>query len=468
MSNLNSLDPLVRDILVNELWTRGELSYKFHSGQDVIERAYNNVTAKLFVSNCSRRFGKTFWGITKAFETAIKKKNARIVIASAFQKDVEEFILPIAQDILTDCPAHLTPKFLASKRKYKFNNGSEIQLVGLDKNPNAGRGKYCDLYIFEEAGYISNLEYLYSSVVMPMTMYREGAKIIMISTPPKSPAHPFRDFCQKAELENAYVLLTIHDNPRVTPEMIETYKKECLSETDWQREYLCSFIVDQNLAIIPEFNPSQIKETTKDEFYPYYHRYVAMDLGFRDFTAVLFGYWDFKRSVLVIQDEHIIKGQYTTDLLSQAIKDKEKQLWPTDKVRLRISDNNNLLLLQDLTTLHDLSFAPTNKDQLEAMVNEVRLLAKNNQIEVDPRCTQLSGCLKYGVWKTNRKEFDRSTGYGHFDALAALIYLVRNLDRNTNPVPITHGITSYDNVWIPQRETSTTEQTLKQIFGIKR
>ena len=320
---MEALTNLIPKIVIDELWKRGELSYKYHEGQNVIDRAYNSVGGKLFVSNCSRRFGKTYWGITKGFEVAIKKEKARVVIASAYQKDVEEFLLPIALDILSDCPESLRPQFLSSKRKFKFKNDSEIQIVGLDKNPNAGRGKYCDLYIFEEAGYISNLNYLYSSVVVPMTMYRDGAKILMISTPPKTPAHPFRDFCLKATEENAYVKLTIHDNPMVTPEMIEEYKAECLTESDWSREYLCDFAVDENLAIIPEFKDEFIQPLSPNEFYPYYHKYVAMDLGVRDLTAVLFAHYDFKTATLHVEDEYVINGpKMTTDSLSKSIKEK--------------------------------------------------------------------------------------------------------------------------------------------------
>ena len=116
--------------------------------------------------------------------------------------------------------------------------------------------------------------------------------------------------------------------------------------------------------------------------------------------------------------------------------------------------------------MHNLTFAPTGKDQLEAMVNEVRLLVKQGRLKVDPRCDQLIGCLKYAVWTDNRKQFDRSTAYGHYDALAALIYLVRNIDQFTNPVPITHGVKSFDDVWIePDIEQSKSEKTLRQIFG---
>lgn len=40
----------------------------------------------------------------------------------------------------------------------------------------------------------------------------------------------------------------------------------------------------------------------------------------------------------------------------------------------RIADNNNVILLQDMSLMHGVHFAPTNKDTLMAMVNEVECL----------------------------------------------------------------------------------------------
>lgn len=457
-----------KEIYRNVLWSRGILSWKFHSGQELIDKCFNNVQSKLCVVNCARRLGKTYWAVTKAIETAIQKDNARIVIASAFQTDVEEFIVPIFKDVLSDCPSEVAPKFNSTKKKYQFNNGSEIQIVGLDKNPNAGRGKYCDLYIFEEAGFISekNLEYIYSSVVMPMTMYRDNAKIIMISTPPKSPSHPFKEFVEKAKQENAYIKLDVHQNPRVTPEIIEEYRKECLTETDWQREYLCEFVTDSHSAIIPEWSDSYIHESNRDEFYKYYHKYVAMDLGVKDYTALIFGYYDFKNATLVIEDELLMNGpEMTTEKLKDAIVQKESEVFQSHKIYRRISDNNNLLLIQDLATLHGIHFGATNKETLDAMVNELRIWVSKGRVKVNPKCKHLIGCLKYGVWNDKRTEFARSTTYKHFDGLAALIYLIRNIDQTTNPVPITHGYNTSE-IYYEKQETNQTVKSLKQIFNV--
>jgi hypothetical protein len=132
-----------------------------------------------------------------------------------------------------------------------------------------------------------------------------------------------------------------------------------------------------------------------------------------------------------------------TETLVKAIRAKEEEIWAGQPPFRRISDNNWPIMMQDFSALHNLTFIATNKDSLEAMINEVRLMVQQGQIIIDPKCKQLIGCLKYGVWDKNKKMFARSSTYGHFDHLAALVYLVRNLAKHTNPIPADHGFENH-------------------------
>lgn len=426
------------------LWQRRELSYMFHDGQMVIDKAYRQVQNKLFVANCSRRFGKTYWVVIECIRVALSKPNARVKIATAFLTDLEEFIVPAFENVLNDAPESVRPRYIASKKKFWFYNKSEIQLIGLDRKPNGGRGNYCDLYVFDEAAFISNLTYIYSSVVVPMTMYREGAKVIMISTPPKSPDHDFKDFCIKANREGAYVKLDIYQNPMVTPDIIEEYKKECLTETDWLREYLCEFVTDETLAIIPEMKNYDYSFKERDENYSFYHKYVSMDLGVRDLNVTLFAYYDYKRGKICIEKEDVLNGpQMTTTLLKARIETIEKELWNGIEPYKRVADNNNPLLLLDLGSIHNMFFHSTSKDNLHAMINNLREWIKNGRVEIHESCHFLIDSLKYGLWNERRTEFARSKVLGHYDAIASLMYLVRNIDESTDPIPLRIGPDQY-------------------------
>jgi len=495
---------------IEEAWCRGVLSWKFHAGQDKIEEAFNNSQGKLFVGNCARRFGKTYWAATKSVEKAIQVENAQVWYVSAFLNDLQKFIIPIFKEVLKDCPEPLAPVWKSVVKEIEFENGSKIHLVGLDRNPDGIRGNYADLVVFEEARNISRLGYLYSSVVLPMTMYRDGARVVMISTPPETPAHEFQEFCEKAKLAGSYAKLDIYENPMVTQPMIDELKQE-LDIDAFKRECLCEFVVDQNKAIIREWDERFEVSPERPRHFEFMDRYVSMDIGVKDLTAVLFAYWDCLSKRLVVEKEVDMFGpDMTTDRLALLIRSTEQRLWrvpcgcqeclnktplpppppvserfggqatplPLERaqesihgllpVYRRIADNNNLLLLQDLGSLHGLHFVPTGKDNLDAMINETRYFISQGKLLVDPLCKKLLGCIKYGIWDKNRTSFGRSKAYGHFDHLAALIYLIRNIDQESNKIPThlnitpqTHYISDFF-----EKQLSPTAQVFKKIFRL--
>lgn len=465
---------LDKTIARQALWRRGYLPWKDHAAQKLIEAAFQARRGTLFVANCSRRIGKTHWDAKKAIEYALDPdiKRPRIKVASAFLNDLEEFTIPAFMDRLEDCPPDVRPQWLSTKKKWKFwKTGGEIKLIGLDKNPNGLRGNYADLVVFEEAGLVNRLDYLYSSVCVPMTAYRPKPAVVMTFTPPETPDHPVKSFSEKAKIERAYIELDIDQNPLLTQEDKARLLAECLTETERLREYYCKFVVDASRAIIPEWREAFIVDTPRDEFFPLYHKYEGMDLGVVDFTAALFAYYDFRRRTLVVEDEIGMRGpEMTTKILNAVLREKEKELWnyKDAKVYRRIADNNNLLLLNDLNRVYGMAFHATTKDSLEAMVNEVRIWFNEGRIEVNPRCTHLIGCLNAGIWNEKRTEFERSAVFGHFDWLAALIYLVRNVDKITNPIPATYGTRPDTHYVNPEPVLSYNADLIRKTFLKKR
>lgn len=489
-----------REQISRARWLRGRLNYKLHAGQHLIRKAYDSSKNQLFVGECSRQFGKTIFEAILALEKAFSKPKAKVKIGTAFHTDLLEFIIPAFEVVMEDCPDDLRPVWKSQKSKFVIpHNGSEIKLIGLDRKPNGLRGTVIDLIILSEAGFIGNLHYLFKSVIIPATTHRPDCRVVMLSTPPETPAHNFLDYVQKAQIEGGHIKLTIYENPLLNQKTIERLMSESGGEhsTTWRREYLCEHITDANLQIIADWKKDYVLEMAKEPQHVHYHKYVAMDLGVRDHTAILFGYYDYLRAILVVEDEFIINGpDMTTKILQGHIKRKELQVWSSDsrfnhleremklsedhirsiehawennrpKVHYRISDNNNPLLLQDLSHMHALHFLPTDKGRLEEMVNTVRMLVRSAGLVVHPRCKSLAGCLEYGVWDKNRDKFAKSDVYGHFDALAALIYLVRNLNRSTNPIPPDFNYDRDNQILFRFRHESTTERSLKSAFSFK-
>ena len=222
-------------------------------------------------------------------------------------------------------------------------------------------------------------------------------------------------------------------------------------------------IVDSSFAIVPEATAADFTRSPKPENYQYYHKYVAMDLGVRDLNVTLFAYYDFLRAKIVIEKEHVISGpDMTTPKLHAAISGIEQDLWNAKEPYKRVADNNNPLLLLDLGSIHNMFFHSTSKDSLHAMVNQMRVWIQEGRVEIDESCVVLIDSLKYGIWNKKRAEFERSRVLGHYDAVAALMYLIRNIDESTNPIPVKH---SFDQV---NFEEDAKEKLFKNLKGLAR
>jgi len=404
--------------------------------KEMFELVYTNNKSRKYIIHCARRLGKTYLLIVLSCTVAYSKDNAQIRYASVTQKAVRKMVHPIFKEIFKTVKKQYRPKWNSMEGAYIFPNGSMCHIAGCNGgHADDLRGTAADLCVVDEAAFIDELRYLIDSVLMPQ-LITTGGQLLIASSSPVSPAHEFVSYIVDAKINNYYSSYTIH-NGEYTQDLVDEFCNEAGGQesTIWRREYLNEIIIDDNYAIVPE--AKYLKTTiTQSNLRDKYHKYVAMDLGIRDLTVVLFGYYDFKRATLCIEREYIINGpQMTTPLLASNIKSLEQELFKGEEPRKRISDNNNLLLLQDLGYLHDCQFIPTSKDSLEAMVNEMRIWVKDGRVEIDPCCITLIESIRYGYWNDNRTDWGRSATLGHFDALAALMYLIRNVDVTTNPVP---------------------------------
>lgn len=443
-------------------WRNGDLTYKYWDVQKKMAKVLTSSGSLKKLLNCSRRLRKTSTSLIEAMQlVGLKKKNGLIRYAAPTRDMLVTIIEPLMEILCEDAPPDIKPIWKSSQHHYYFpSTGAKLFVAGCDNKKAIGRlrGRAADLCVVDEAQEIAHLKYLINDVLMPQLLGAKKARgpLWILLTPPKTPAHECLEYVQESKLSNSYAEFNIYEG-EYSEEVIEQFCKEAggRESTTWLREYMCQFVVDSNFAIIPEWNDKYVEQYIHDEFYNFYFKFEGMDIGVRDLTPILFATYDFKRAKLYIEDEIFFNGpQMTTDKIAVAVKAKEKELWGEKAPRLRVSDNNNLLFLQDLGILHGLHFAPTSKDELETMVNELRLWVNSGRIIVNPKCAQTIGCLKYGVWNDQRRDWERSTNYGHFDALAALMYMVRNIDHRTNPIPSNSGLNS-DTMFIKKTSTVT-------------
>jgi hypothetical protein len=408
---------------------------------------------KTLVYNCSRRLGKSFFLTILAIEQCLKKPKSIVVILQPEIKMLKKTIRPIMNQILEDCPAELRPNYKTQDTMYVFPNGSEIHLAGSDNgNYEKLRGGDTHLAIIDEAGFCNDLHYIIYNILIPTSSLTKG-KIILSSTTPPNPDHEFNRYMELAELHGTLCRKTIYDaiedqkslsDPRITDriiaEIVESLPEGVKSEA-FRSEYLCEILYNTKEAVIPEFIEEQEYIVMNWLRPAFYDRYVAMDVGFEDLTVVLFAYYDFDKAVVVIEDELVINGpEMTSRNLAAQINQKEAGLWTNpysgevEPPYLRVSDNN-LILINDLYKEHRLYFVPTDKHNKDQYINRVRNMIRDHQIVINPRCKTLITHLKSAGWNRQRTDFKRSPDNGHYDALSALIYLIRNIKPNRNPYP---------------------------------
>jgi hypothetical protein len=461
------------------LWRRGNLLFKIDSNQQELYNQYLNYTGKTLVWSCSRRIGKSYLLVVIAIQLCLTKRNAVVKFLQPKQKDVKSNIRPLMREVTADCPDDLKPIEKSAQGIWFFpSTGSQIQFAGCDSGrAESVRGSNADLCIIDEAGFVDgDLEYIVNSILLPTTTLTRG-KIILCSTPPKSSSHPFVFFINQARSENAYSTKNVFDNPRLNKEDIDILAKGAggYSSVNFRREYMAQIITDATRAIVPEFDEELKAKIVKVWEKPaFFDGYVAMDVGMKDLTVVLFAYFDFRNNKLVVEDEFVINGQrFTTQTLAEGIKLKEQEVY-SNKISgefrepyKRVSDNN-LILINDLYRLHNLVFYPTRKDDADAALNNMRILLKDEHIIIHPRCTNLIRHLETGVWNKSKTSYERSGDTGHFDAIDSLKYLVRNVDFTHNPYPAGWGLAKGSNIFYQTNPDSNSNlSNLKKILNIK-
>lgn len=473
--------PGARKEAIRALWHRGVLTWKLHEAQKKMLEAYITNNDPITVFACSRRFGKTFLLCVLAAETCLKKPNAIVKFVCPKKNQVKTNIQPLMTDLFKDCPAELRPEFKTNEFIYQFPNGSQIHLAGTDNGHHENlRGSRSDLWIVDEAGFCDELKYVVNTILAPTTD-TTGGRGIIASTPSKNGDHEFIvDFYRPYDEEHKLIKYTIYDNPLLSKakirEIIDRYvRKE--KDPEFRREYLVEVVNASDLSVIPEFTEELEEKIVKDVDTPaFYDSYVSMDIGGKDMTVVIFGYYDFRNARLVIQDELVFNKQTDNviessrnDLIADAIRKKEESLWTSSvsgefkKPYLRIADNNNVILLNDLSYQYGLTFIPTRKDQREAAINNMRVWLSSERVYISPRCKTLIAHLKHAMWATNRKDFARSKVHAHYDAVPALMYLIRNIVETKNPYP--PGVLTQD-MFQPYRDKpkSTNDNAWLNIF----
>lgn len=463
-----------RRAVVAALWRDGDLEYLLHDGttsrergQVGVLRAFGSSPARRFIVECARRWGKSWLACVLAVMFAIQRPKAQIRYAAPTQKMVRTIVIPLLREILEDCPADLRPTFSVVDGIWRFPNGSEIHIAGVDnQGADRLRGVSTDLAIVDEAGFVDDLDYLVTSVLLPQLLTVDG-RMLLISTPATSPDHAFTAYCVEAEAQGSYAHATIYDAPHVTGAQVEEYKREAGGEdaTAWQREGLARRVVDETRAVVPEFTKVQSEVVRVAERPQHFHAWVSLDLGFYDMSVAVLGWGDFKRAKLVIARE-VVRQRARSREINEAVREAERETFGDVAPRLRIIDAPAITVADMDDRELGMHWQLASKDDAEASLNALRMAVASRTLEIDPSCKVTIAHLRNAIWNKSRTGYERvrtEREEHHFDGVDAAKYLVRHADLRLNPYPLMPaGITADTHFVVPQR--SQQDRALSGLF----
>lgn len=401
----------------------------------------------------TRRFGKTTTELLINIEDCLIQPERVVRWCEPWKDQARNIVIPELMKIVQTCPAHLSPRFYRTDSFFEFpKTGSRIYLLGVNEDRGeTARGNSAHRVVRDEYGSWKHAKYISMEVLMPLLLTTQG-QMSTIATPPEDLDHDY--YLQKAEALRSGRLIQ-RDFDTITTLSPEEKERFVISmggraSTAVKRELYLEAISDPERLVIPEYDPSR-HDIEDDHPRPeYFDTYVGMDFGVADNTAGLFGYVDFEKRTLVIEDELWLLGKNTA-VITQEAKSKELDLWKKigpdgiihpPKPFQRWGDND-LQTLLDMNQLHGYLVNATEKHDKMDWINSLRLLFGDGRIKIKKRCVNLLYQLKVGLWNERKSDFQRGEKIGHLDLLAALIYLFRNISWTHNPFPQNVGVSIY-------------------------
>lgn len=537
-------DSLSRQQLQDECWRQGKLRWKLHAHQQQIYDKYrawektrqNDFTApvpnrypRIFCIAKSGRYGGSTLSLVIKTEDCIRNPGQHHRISSAFQKNINQIVSDVSRYVFEGAPEDVAPVYKGSHgpegAAFYFPNGSVLRLLGLDLHPNGSRGQESDGDIVTEAGFVGKLFYVVKNVVYRQYQQRPWASMILeTSAPDQIDTDWERIFLPDAIARQAAAFATIEDNP-----LLSRYEKDEFiaamggrGHPDCEREYFNVIAVNPASRVVPEFDESRHVQDWPQPRNA--HCYTSADPGTRDLFGLLWGYWDFGRAALYIQQDWAEPNALTRDVAA-VIRATEQVLWGAvdpagdarDRFTLRearkpvagasdvelvdrwhpqtgappgtltwfdgrmlranpyqrVSDIE-LRLCADLSAEYKLDFQAIRKDSLEAMLASFRDALSNGKIVIHPRCVKLIAHLKAARWNKNRTDYERTTAHGHYDLLAAAVYMWRlvsgNRHMNPNAPEIPQGAIGLEVMdklpWQKPSQTYGDEAAMRALLGV--
>ena len=324
------------------------------------------------VVNCGRRFGKTTLAVEEIKGKAISRPRQICYIAPTFQQARD-----IAWSLLKKelSPATIVANESRLEIRVKTIQGGEsvIILRGWEAVETL-RGQHFDFIVIDEIASMRNFWLNWQEVIRP-TLTDTRGEVLFISTP-KGFNH-FYDLYNLEQKDKDYKSFhfTSYDNPILPKDEIDKASKE-MTEDRFAQEYLADFRKTEGLVYkefdrtrhVQEFNPLTIVAN---------ERLVPVDWGYTNPTGIL--------NILRDGDNHFWLSsefykthQTTQQIIEYAMSLRGDKYYPDPAEPDRCEE-----LRRAGANVREVS-----KD-IEAGINAVRELFKQNRIHIHPSCINL-------------------------------------------------------------------------------
>lgn len=486
-------------------WRTGDLSYHCSAIQRRARALVYRTRRPVLLTN--RRFGKSRTACVIAAEHALRYPGVWIPYAAGTKVQVERFVHPHLRVIASHAPPDIAPEEVQGEWRFpplqwldaegrpvdsyvdggvevvRFRGSaveeklrtSIIVPVGCEDRKKADRlrGPGTVFAVVDEAGQNAVLEYVVGDIIGPMlweARSRWGEKchkgLLATGTPPEEPDHPYARMVAEAEARGALLTATVYDcdhlDARDIAEAIEDAGGEDTSR--WRREGLAIVEPDPEWTVLPEFTAGARVIVAEHERPKRYLPHVIGDAGFEDMGVLLFGYYDFKADVDVIEAE-LVTQRTRSDLLDAEVARTERELWgtpagPPPKVHRRHVDAQPQVRADmsreewqaetegDAVRRWQGVSKPSGRragGSMRAGANAARVRLARGRVRVHPSCTTTIAHCKAARWDTARWDTARDSFervrdekgrvLHHYDGAAALVYFLRDLDRAVKPYP---------------------------------
>ena len=454
--------------LTDELWSRGNLAYKLWDQQRVIYEAIYSLPADIdeAVVLCARQFGKSHLGVLIAIEQCLRWQDKCFLIIGPTLKQTREIVTPRLRQIIQDAPPGL---IRPSKSEGKWYIGtSELVMGGFDLNTGSQRGKTLQGVFVEEIVDANPDDYLESlrSDIGPALTHSEAGKIIFLTTLPKVPDHPFiTETMARSQINGAFYSFTIDDNKALSPSQYEACVRRAGGRhtDDFRREYLNQIIRDRSVVVIPDFDQERHVREVDIPDYCNFEIYIDWG-GVRDFTVALVVGYSYLEAVDIVFDELWWPANTPTKTILSDMRSRwTGRFYQTNRSEHVVVADVPGQLAVDLASL-GLSVALPQKSDWEASINGLANRFTQNKIVIAPHCKLTITTCQSGMFNKNHTDFERTISTGHCDAIAALMYAVRGLNRH-NPYP--NEIASKDRFWTPPADKPVNILPGANKFGAK-